>query len=109
VTPRSFLAHHRTAAGFVGGVMTTAVLGSGVALAAIPSSATGSITACVNRTSSAVPLPLQFDVLQDGQVLATVDRVFKLRDVYKMNVNDEAFDWRVAAAVAVAVDAFMNR
>jgi uncharacterized protein YxjI len=65
--------------------------------------------ALLRRLTDAIPLPLQFDVLQDGHVLATVDRVFKLRDVYKMQVNDDNFDWRVAAAVCVAVDAFMNR
>jgi hypothetical protein len=51
---RSYVARHRAAAGFLGGVATTALLGSGVALAAIPSTATGTITACVNRTSAAV-------------------------------------------------------
>jgi uncharacterized protein YxjI len=65
--------------------------------------------ALLRRLTDALPLPLQFDVLQNGQVLATVDRVFKIRDVYRMSVEDESFDWRVAAAVAVAVDAFMNR
>jgi uncharacterized protein YxjI len=65
--------------------------------------------ALLRRLTDAIPLPLQFDILQDGHVLATVDRVFKIRDVYRMNVNDDAFDWRVAAAVVVAVDAFMNR
>ena len=51
---RSFVARHRAAAGFVGGVATTAVLGSGVAVAAIPSTATGTITGCVNRSTAAV-------------------------------------------------------
>ena len=65
--------------------------------------------ALLRRLTDAIPLPLQFDVLQNEQVLATVDRVFKIRDVYRMQVNDDNFDWRVAAAIAVAVDAFMNR
>jgi hypothetical protein len=51
---RSLLVRHRTPAAFLGGVAVTAVLGGGVALAAIPSTATGSITACINRTSGAV-------------------------------------------------------
>jgi hypothetical protein len=54
VSVRAALSHHRGAAGFAGGVLTCVALGSGVALAAVPSSATGSITACVSRTSGAV-------------------------------------------------------
>jgi hypothetical protein len=54
VNVRSILSRHRGAAGFLAGVSTTVVLGSGVALAAIPSSATGSITACVSRSTGAV-------------------------------------------------------
>jgi uncharacterized protein YxjI len=65
--------------------------------------------AILRRVSDLIPLPLQFDILQNGQVLATVDRVMKLRDVYRVNVQDDAFDWRVAAAIAVAQDAFMQR
>ena len=51
---RTTVARHRGVAGFVAGVSTVVVLGSGVAIAAIPSSATGSITACVSRSSGAV-------------------------------------------------------
>jgi hypothetical protein len=54
VSVRTALSRHRAATGFAGGVATCVVLGSGVALAAIPSTATGSITACVSRTSGAV-------------------------------------------------------
>ena len=63
--------------------------------------------AILRRLTDDIPLPMQFDVLQDGNVLVTVDRAFKLRDVYKVSVQDDALDWRVAAAVAVASDAFM--
>ena len=57
-----------------------------------------------------IPLfPIQFDVMQGEHVLASVDRIMKIRDSYRVEVQDDAFDWRVAAAVAVAVDAFMNR
>ena len=65
--------------------------------------------AILRRISNDLPLPMQFDVMQEGHVLATIDRVFKLRDVYRVNVQDDAFDWRIAAAIAVAQDAFMNR
>ncbi|HUR13871.1 MAG TPA: hypothetical protein VM097_05200 [Mycobacteriales bacterium] len=57
-----------------------------------------------------IPLfAVQFDLLQDGHVLATIDRQMKLRDVYRVEVQDDAFDWRVAGAITVAQDAFMNR
>ena len=65
--------------------------------------------AVLRRVTDDIPLPMQFDVLEQGQVLVTVDRAFKLRDVYKVSVQDDTIDWRVAAAVAVATDAFMNR
>jgi uncharacterized protein YxjI len=59
-----------------------------------------------------VDIPLfavQFDVLQDGHVLVTIDRLMKLRDSYRVQVQDDTLDWRVAGALAVAQDAFMNR
>jgi uncharacterized protein YxjI len=33
----------------------------------------------------------------------------KIKDTYEIQVNDDALDMRVAAAIGVAVDAFMNR
>jgi len=33
----------------------------------------------------------------------------RLRDVYRINVTSGTLDWRVAGALAVTVDAFMNR
>ena len=65
--------------------------------------------AILRRVTDDIPLPMQFDVMQGEHTLVTIDRVFKIKDVYKVNVADEAFDWRVAAAIAVAQDAFMNR
>lgn len=58
-----------------------------------------------------IPLfPIHFDVADaGGQVLVTVDRVMKLRDSYRITVNEDTLDWRVAAALTVAFDAFMNR
>jgi uncharacterized protein YxjI len=57
-----------------------------------------------------IPLfAIQFDVIDRGHVLTTIDRQMRLRDVYRVQVQDDAFDWRVAASIAVAVDAFMNR
>jgi uncharacterized protein YxjI len=55
-------------------------------------------------------LPIQFDVLRDGRDAGTIQRQWsRLRDVYDVEVQDDALDQRVAAAMAVAVDAFMNR
>lgn len=62
------------------------------------------------RRFSDIPLfPIHFDVKDGETVLMTVDRQMKLRDVYRLEVHDETLDWRVAAALAVAFDAFMNR
>ena len=33
----------------------------------------------------------------------------KIKDTYEIQVNDDALDMRVAAALGVAADAFMNR
>ena len=56
------------------------------------------------------PFPIQFDFSRpDGTVLLSVERRLRLRDAYHVPVADETLDWRVAAALAVAVDAFMNR
>jgi uncharacterized protein YxjI len=55
-------------------------------------------------------LPLQFDFAPEGGPPAfSVERRLKVRDVYRVDVRDDRIDWRVAAACAVAVDAFMNR
>lgn len=55
-------------------------------------------------------LPIQFDVLRDGRPVGQIARQWsRLRDVYDVDVADDALDQRVAAAAAVAVDAFMNR
>jgi uncharacterized protein YxjI len=55
-------------------------------------------------------LPIQFDLLRDGHDVGAIRRQWsRLRDVYDVDVHDDALDQRVAAALAVAVDAFMNR
>jgi uncharacterized protein YxjI len=58
-----------------------------------------------------IPLfPIHFDIADGaGNVLVSVDRIMKIRDTYTIAVNDDTLDWRVAAALAVAFDAFMNR
>lgn len=67
-------------------------------------------TALFRRVIDIPLFAIHFDVATaEGQVLATVDRVMKIRDSYRITVNDDTLDWRVAASLAVAFDAFMNR
>lgn len=56
-------------------------------------------------------LPIQFELLRDGGAEAgSIRRQWsRLRDVYDIDIHDDALDERVAAAMAVAIDAFMNR
>jgi uncharacterized protein YxjI len=55
-------------------------------------------------------LPIQFEVLRDGTEVGTIKRQWsRVRDVYEIDVSDDALDQRVAASAAVAADAFMNR
>jgi uncharacterized protein YxjI len=55
-------------------------------------------------------LPIQFEVLNGDRDAGSIRRQFgKLRDVYEIDIHDDALDQRVAAAAAVAADAFMNR
>jgi uncharacterized protein YxjI len=53
--------------------------------------------------------PIQFDVSENGHVAIRIDRLMQLRDSYRTEVADDRIDWRVAAAMTVAVDAFMQR
>ena len=55
-------------------------------------------------------LPIHFDfVASDGQTLVAVERQSTVRDRYTVTVPDQRVDFRVAAAVAVAMDALMAR
>jgi uncharacterized protein YxjI len=56
-------------------------------------------------------LRVQFSILNaTGQQIGHVNRAnMKIKDTYEIQVNDDALDMRVAAAIGVAVDAFMNR
>jgi uncharacterized protein YxjI len=75
----------------------------------------GSVKAVLRRlvgmfTDFPWPFPVQFDFTRaDGTALLSVERRMRLRDAYHVPVADDGLDWRVAAALAVAVDAFMNR
>lgn len=54
-------------------------------------------------------LPIHFDFADGATPVLTIERQMKLRDVYQVRVFDGSLDWRVPAALAVTVDAFMNR
>lgn len=55
-------------------------------------------------------LPLHFDYVGDGgEPLLSVERQASLRDKYTVTVPDQRIDLRVAAAIAVAMDALMGR
>jgi uncharacterized protein YxjI len=55
-------------------------------------------------------IPIHFDfVSADGQPLLSVERKMSIGDRYRVTVPDQRVDFRVAAAVAVALDALMAR
>jgi hypothetical protein len=66
--------------------------------------------ALLRRFSDFDFLPIHFDYVgHDGQPLLSVERRATLRDHYTVNVPDPRVDFRVAAAVAVAMDVLMGR
>jgi uncharacterized protein YxjI len=55
-------------------------------------------------------LPIHFDFVgPDGTPLLGIERQATVRDIYTVHVPDQRVDFRVAAAVAVALDALMSR
>lgn len=68
------------------------------------------LVAILRRFSETDFLPIHFDyVSAEGQPLLSVERRWALRDKYTVTVQDPRVDFRVAAAVAVAMDALMQR
>ncbi len=66
--------------------------------------------AIVRRFADIPFLPIHFDfVSSEGSPLLTVERQSTVRDRYTVTVPDARVDYRVAAAVAVAMDALMQR
>ena len=55
------------------------------------------------------PFSFHFDFVQEGQPVLHVDRQFSLRDRYAVTVPDRRLDFRLAAAMTVALDALMSR
>ncbi|WP_299054127.1 hypothetical protein [uncultured Nocardioides sp.] len=57
-----------------------------------------------------VPLPFHFDFTDGaGQPVMSSTKKFGVRDTYLVDVPDQRLDWRVAAAMAVGLDALMAR
>ncbi len=68
------------------------------------------LVAIVRRFTDIPFLPIHFDyVAADGAPLLGIERQASVRDKYTVHVPDERVDFRVAAAVAVAMDALMSR
>jgi hypothetical protein len=59
-----------------------------------------------------IPIPYNFEILSDGQVVGGMDRKFKVRDQYVLDLSgdrEKTIDRRVAVALAVGLDALQNR
>jgi hypothetical protein len=66
--------------------------------------------ALVRRFTEIPFLPIHFDfVTPQGEPLLGVERQRSVRDRYTVHVPDPRVDFRIAAAVAVALDALMQR
>ena len=68
------------------------------------------LVALLRRFADIPFLPIHFDFVgSDGASLLSVERQGSVRDKYTVRVPDERVDFRVAAAVAVGLDALMSR
>jgi hypothetical protein len=59
-----------------------------------------------------VPIPYNFEILVDGELVGGLTRKFKVRDQYVLDLSgdrDRRVDRRVAVALAVGLDALQNR
>jgi uncharacterized protein YxjI len=57
-----------------------------------------------------VPFIFHFDFYDtQGQLVMTSERKAQIRDSYRVTVPDERLDFRVAASMAVALDALQSR
>jgi uncharacterized protein YxjI len=59
-----------------------------------------------------VPIPYNFDLLIDGQVVGHLNRKFQVRDRYVLDLSGDharRIDRRVAIALAIGLDALQNR
>ena len=68
------------------------------------------LVALVRRFTDLDFLPIHFDFVDtEGSPLFSVERKMSIGDRYRVTVPDRRVDFRVAAAVAVALDALMAR
>lgn len=67
--------------------------------------------AILRRVFDDLPFPFHFDFTDDagGRVVLTSDRKRSLRDRYDIAVPDPRIDFRLAASMAVALDALQSR
>jgi uncharacterized protein YxjI len=66
--------------------------------------------ALLRRFSDISFIPYHFDFARaDGSVAFSVEKKWGLRDRYTVSVWDPSLDWRVVAAMAVALDALQAR
>lgn len=59
-----------------------------------------------------IPIPYNFDLLAGERAVGRIDRRFKLRDSYVLDLTgdpEQTFDRRLAIALAVGLDALQNR
>jgi uncharacterized protein YxjI len=59
-----------------------------------------------------IPIPYNFDISVDGQPAGRMDRQFKLRDRYVLDLSDDTerrIDRRAAIALAIGLDTLQNR
>ena len=59
-----------------------------------------------------IPIPYNFDVLRGEQLIGRIDRKFKLRDQYVLDLAgdpDKALDRRLGIALAIGLDTLQNR
>jgi hypothetical protein len=59
-----------------------------------------------------IPIPYNFEILIEGKVAGSMDRKFKLRDQYVLDLTgdrDRKLDRRLAIALAVGLDTLQNR
>ena len=59
-----------------------------------------------------IPIPYNFDLLIDGNVIGHMNRKFQLRDRYVLDLtadHDRRLDRRLAIALAIGLDTLQNR
>jgi hypothetical protein len=59
-----------------------------------------------------IPIPYNFELLMGDQVIGGMDRKFKLRDEYVLDLSDDRerkLDRRLAVALAIGLDTLQNR